>query len=392
MPKSRARWNRESAVAERLAQEQAALRRIAQLVARGIPPAALFSAVADEVARLLPADGAYVAHFESDSSFVLVAAGGRSVDRFTTEVRLPIAPHGPIAEVVRTGRSARADGLDGKCEKASAKMSAELKERIRVTGVRSCVVTPIIVEGDQWGVIVAISKGEWFPVDTERRMLNFTELVATAIANAESRSELAASRARIVAASDEARRRLERDLHDGAQQRLVSIGLALRHAQHELGPAANGTAATLDGALAEITLAIEELRELARGVRPAQLDDGLAPALRELAGRAPLTVEVRASAERFPPQIETAAYFIACEGLTNAVKHAAATKVTLSTRSEAGCLVVCVSDDGNGGAQLDAGSGLRGLSDRAEAHGGSLLLESGRGTGTTLTAELPCGS
>jgi signal transduction histidine kinase len=238
---------------------------------------------------------------------------------------------------------------------------------------------------------VASSKGELFPVDTEQRMLNFTELVATAIANAESRSELAASRARIVAASDETRRRLARDLHDGAQQRLVSIGLALRHAQHELSPSANGTAATLEGALGEITLAIEELRELARGVHPAQLDDGLAPALRELAGRSPLVVEVSAGAERLPPQLEAAAYFIASEGLTNAVKHAAATKVTLSSRKEAGCLVVCVSDDGKGGAEPALGSGLRGLSDRAEAHGGRLFIESGD-TGTRLRAELPCES
>ena len=204
--------------------------------------------------------------------------------------------------------------------------------------------------------------------------------------------EVEASRARIVSAGYEERRRIERDLHDGAQQRLVSIGLALRHAQHELSPSANGTAATLDGALGEITLAIEELRELARGVRPSQLDDGLAAALRELAGRAPLTVEVSACTDRFPPHIEAAAYFIASEGLTNAVKHAAATKVTLSARNEAGCLVVCVSDDGKGGAEAAHGSGLRGLADRVEAHGGSLLIKSARDTGTTLRAELPCAS
>ena len=204
--------------------------------------------------------------------------------------------------------------------------------------------------------------------------------------------EVEESRARIVSAGYEERRRIERDLHDGAQQRLVSIGLALRHAQHELSPSLNGTAATLEGALGEITLAIHELRELARGVRPAQLDDGLAPALRELAGRAPLVVEVSACTDRFPSDIEAAAYFIASEGLTNAVKHAEATKVTLTARNEAGCLVVCVIDDGKGGAVPAPGSGLRGLADRVEAHGGSLLIKSIRDTGTTLRAELPCAS
>ena len=154
----------------------------------------------------------------------------------------------------------------------------------------------------------------------------------------------------------------------------------------------NGTAATLEGALGEITLAIHELRELARGVRPSQLDEGLAPALRELAGRAPLPVEVSACTDRFPPHIEAAGYFIASEGLTNAVKHAAATKVTLTARNEAGCLVVCVTDDGKGGAEPAPGSGLRGLADRVEAHGGSLLINSARDTGTTLRAELPCAS
>jgi signal transduction histidine kinase len=382
-----ARSNREARVPERLAEEQAALRRIATLVARGIPPAELFSVVADEVARLLPADSALVSHLEPDSSFAVLAVEGRSPDKFAMGARFEVEPYGPIAAVVRTGRPARAD-LD---QTDLRRVSAEVRERCRMSGVRSAVVTPIVVDGHLWGVIVACSKGELFPVDTEQRMLNFTELVATAIANAESRSELAASRARIVAASDETRRRLARDLHDGAQQRLVSIGLALRHAQHGLGPSANGTAATLEGALGEITLAIEELRELARGVHPAQLDDGLAPALRELAGRSPLVVEVSAGAERFPPQIEAAAYFIASEGLTNAVKHAAATKVTLSARKEAGCLVVCVSDDGKGGAEPALGSGLRGLSDRVEAHGGRLFIESGD-TGTTLRAELPCAS
>jgi len=202
--------------------------------------------------------------------------------------------------------------------------------------------------------------------------------------------EVEASRGRIVSAGYEERRRIERDLHDGAQARLVSIGLALRHAQHELDPASSPATTALDGAVDEVTLAIEELRDLARGVRPAQLDDGLAPALRELAGRSPVPVDVSAGSERFPGDLEAAAYFIASEGLTNAVKHAQASKISVSANRDNGTLVVTVTDDGVGGASEAEGTGLRGLSDRVEAHQGALRVESVPDRGTTLTAALPC--
>jgi signal transduction histidine kinase len=204
--------------------------------------------------------------------------------------------------------------------------------------------------------------------------------------------EVEASRARIVTAANEERRRIERDLHDGAQQRLVSIGLALSHAQHELGTSSPQRAShTLDGALAEVAVAIDELRELAHGLPPAELDAGLGPALRELARRMPVPVEVKAAGERFDRGLEAAAYFIACEGLTNAVKHADATRIVLSAERENGKLVISVADDGVGGAALIRGSGLSGLSDRVAAYGGALRIESSQGAGTTLTAELPCG-
>ena len=205
--------------------------------------------------------------------------------------------------------------------------------------------------------------------------------------------EVEASRARIVAAADHERRRIERNLHDGAQQRLVSIGLALRHAQHALGTAADPDVnRTLDDAVAEITVAIDELRQLAGGLRPAQLDAGLGAALRDLARRAPLPVEVDATADRYPTDIEAAAYFCACEGLTNAVKHAHATRIRLSARRNDGRLVVSVTDDGVGGAVARNGSGLTGLTDRVAAHGGTLTLDSDEGRGTTLIAEFPCES
>ncbi len=204
--------------------------------------------------------------------------------------------------------------------------------------------------------------------------------------------EVEASRARIVAAGYEERRRIERDLHDGAQQRLVSVGLTLRHAQHELGAHSNGVGGILDGAVAEIGDAIAELRELARGVRPSQLDDGLAPALRELAGRASLPVKVEATADRFPGALEAAAYFVASEGLTNVVKHAHASRVVVCAARDDGSLVISIADDGVGGAAPARGSGLAGLADRVNAQGGTLRLESAPGRGTTLTVELPCAS
>ncbi len=205
--------------------------------------------------------------------------------------------------------------------------------------------------------------------------------------------EVEASRARIVAAGDEERRRIERDLHDGAQQRLVSIGLALRHTQHVLGPDVDPDVnQTIDDAVAEITVAIDELRELARGLRPAHLDTGLGPALRDLARRAPLPVEVVANGDRYPTEVETAAYFTACEGLTNAVKHARATKVVLRAFHERNRVVLVVVDDGVGGAIAQNGSGLAGLADRVAAHGGTFRIDSDPGRGTTLIAEFPCAS
>lgn len=205
--------------------------------------------------------------------------------------------------------------------------------------------------------------------------------------------EVEASRARIVAAGDDERRRIERDLHDGAQQRLVSIGLALRHVQHALGATVDPDVnRTLDDAVAEITVTIDELRELARGLRPATLDTGLGPALRDLARRVPLPVEVIANGNRYPTEVETAAYFTACEGLTNAVKHARATKVVLRAVHEGSRLVVAVVDDGVGGAIAQEGSGLAGLADRVAAHGGALRIDSSAGCGTALVAEFPCAS
>ncbi len=200
--------------------------------------------------------------------------------------------------------------------------------------------------------------------------------------------EVEASRRRIQSVADEERRRIARDLHDGAQQRLVAIGLALRHAQLQASPA---MATTIDDAVAELTTSITELRELAGGLRPGSLDDGLGSALRELAARTPVPLDVSVSSERFPGHIETAAYFVACEAVTNAVKHAAATRITLSLAREDGTLVMTVADDGQGGAEPLRGTGLLGLADRMRAHHGQLQVDSPLGGGTRLEARLPCG-
>jgi signal transduction histidine kinase len=255
--------------------------------------------------------------------------------------------------------------------------------------------TPVQRAGLQLGMVLHAPD----PADRPHRLEEVVAAAGLAIEIARLRvevrrrlEEVKASRARIVSAGNEERRRIERDLHDGAQQRLVSIGLALRHVQHELGPEGVGPRAALDGVVEEIGLAIKELRELAGGLRPAQIDEGLGPALRDLARRAPLPVDVAVTSERLHVDLEAAAYFIACEGLTNAVKHAKATRVTLSAERSNGHLVVAVTDDGVGGATTDEGSGLRGLSDRVGAHNGALRVESAPGSGTRLVAELPCES
>jgi signal transduction histidine kinase len=251
---------------------------------------------------------------------------------------------------------------------------------VEPAGVPLAVITHAGVDGGAAGLLREVVARAGLAIEIGRLRAEVQQQLA----------EVEASRARIVAAGYEERRRLERDLHDGAQQRLVSIGLTLRHAQVELGESPAG--ATLDGAVDQLAVAIRELRELANGVRPAYLDDGLVLALRELAGRTPVPVRVSAGPERFPADVEATAYFVACEGLTNVVKHAAASRVDVQVRRRDGCLVLTIDDDGVGGAHAGGGTGLRGLTDRVTALGGRIRLESVQGRGTTLIAELPCAS
>jgi signal transduction histidine kinase len=280
-----------------------------------------------------------------------------------------------LTTVIRTGRSARVDD----------------SEILKGWGIRCSVAVPIIVEGSLWGSIAAGTNREQFPADAEQRMAAFTELAGTAIANADSRAELAASRRRIVAASDETRRRIERDLHDGAQQRLVSLALAVRVAEANVPPDQGDLRAELSQIATSLAGAIADLQELARGIHPAVLSQGgLGPALRTLARRSAIPVQLDLTTnERLPDPIEAAVYFVASEALANATKHAQAFTIDLSLTQRNGSLLLSIRDDGVGGADARKGSGLVGLHDRVEALGGTIRIDSPPGCGTSLVVNLP---
>jgi PAS domain S-box-containing protein len=368
----------------RLADEQAALRRVATLVARGVPAAEVFSAVAEEVERLLGAEATAIARLASDGTVAIVASSGTVRDEVPVGTRLKLEPHMAVSSVVRTGRPARVDDYDHAPEL--------LSPRVRRLGIRCAVAVPIVVEGSLWGSIAAGTERERFPDDAEQRMEEFTELAATAIANAESRSELAASRARIVAASDEARRRIERDLHDGTQQRLVSLALALRAAEAGVPPELDELRVELSRTANGLADAVEDLQEISRGIHPAILaEGGLGRALRGLARRSavPVELDVRTGDRRLPEPVEVAAYYVVSEALANAAKHAHASVARVDVDADASTLGLVIRDDGVGGAGFTGGSGLVGLSDRVEALGGKLVIASPAGTGTVLYVTIP---
>jgi signal transduction histidine kinase len=285
--------------------------------------------------------------------------------------------------VLQTGRAARIDDFSAATDPIGV--------AAREAGTKSAIGSPVVVEGRLWGVMTATSTEGPMPPGTEARLASFTELVATAIANAESLAELAASRRRIVAASDDARRRIERNLHDGMQQRLVALGLAVRTAEANLPPEADDLRAELSGVAMGLLTALEDLQEISRGIHPAILSrGGLGPALQALAHRCtiPVALDVRTEV-RLDEPIEVAAYFVASEALANAAKHSQASRIVVSLEQRDLSLVLSVCDDGVGGADAAGGSGLVGLSDRVEALGGSLRVVSRPGDGTHITVELP---
>jgi signal transduction histidine kinase len=367
-----------------LAEQQSALRRVATLVAQAAAPPAVFAAVAREVAQLLKADYTAVERYDADGTAMTTMGTWHYPGETALPETLSTSGDNLAALVWKTRRPAHMSSY----ENASGPMAATARAR----GVTSAVGAPINVEGRLWGVIVAGSTGERpLPADTGTRLAAFTELAATAIANAEARAELNASRARIVVTADETRRRIERDLHDGAQQRLVSLALQLRAAQAGVPPDQKELGNQLDHVVRGLTSALDELREFARGIHPAILSEaGLGPALRTLARRSavPVGLDVRIDG-RLREGVEVAAYYVVSEALANAAKHAQASRVAVRVGVSDGLLRIDIDDDGVGGADYRRGSGLLGLKDRVEALGGRMRLHSERSAGTSIAVELP---
>ncbi|HEY3184351.1 MAG TPA: PAS domain S-box protein [Gaiellaceae bacterium] len=358
-------------------EEQAALRRVATLVAGEAAAEVVFDAVAAEVARVAGADASAVVRYAADATATVVGRFGGDLVVFPVGSAIPVAPGSALGRVLATGEAARAADTDADSAIAAA---------MRRQGFTSSVAAPIAAP---WGAIVVAAREELVE-DVERRLAAFADLLALAIASADAREQLLDSRARLAAAADEERRRIERDLHDGAQQRLVTLALKLNLAQRRAGKDRH-LLALLGEAEADAREALGELRQIARGLQPPVLAElGLGPALTALARRAPLPVSVEhAPEERFPATLEVAVYYVAAEALTNVAKHAAATRASLSVRRERARLVVTVADDGRGGADPGSGTGLRGLTDRVEALRGTLDVTSTPTAGTTLRAEFP---
>jgi PAS domain S-box-containing protein len=368
-----------------LIHEQAALRRVATLVAQGHDAGELFDAVAVEVGQLLSADATRLLRYQEDGTASVVGSYGAS------DAEIGAGSHLSLDRGQLWGRVAQSRSLERTDHLREG--SEALAKSLLAVGIAAAVAVPIVVSGRPWGAIVAAWKhSDMAGGDTEIRMAQFTELVATAVANAESGAELAASRRRIVATADEARRRIERDLHDGAQQRLVSTVVVLKLVRKELGEANGPVAELVDEALTHAQRGMDEVREIAHGIHPRILSSGgLGPALKTLARRSsiiPVTVDMKSDV-RLPKNVEATAYYVASEALTNAAKHAHASEVRITVDVDDRWIVLTIRDDGVGGADPSRGSGLIGLHDRVAALGGALAVHSEPSAGTVLTAQIP---
>jgi signal transduction histidine kinase len=364
----------------RLFDEQAALRRVATLVAERATAEDVFGSVAREVADVFEVRLVTVCRYESDAVVVLASLG---VPDFPTGSRWPLDAPGLLATIHETGCPARIDDFT---------TAVGFDALAREAGVTGAVGVPIVVDGSVWGSVnVATTEDEAFPADAEESLARFTELVATAVSNATMRGELAASRARVIAAADETRRRIERDLHDGAQQQLVTLAVGLRAAKERVPPGLEELQADLAHTADGLTAVLNELREMSRGIHPAILTEGgLGPALKALARRSGLPVEIDVRCDRrVADGIEVAAYYVASEALTNAAKHAEASRVQIAVHLDEATLYLSIRDDGLGGADASRGSGLIGLRDRVEALGGTIDVASPPGSGTRLEVEIP---
>ena len=345
----------------------------------------MFEAVVTEVGQLFPgANAAALSRYETGDELTMIGKWSKAGGYVPVGERYPLE-RGTVGSLIgETRRPGRVD--------VDAEAFRSLPAVIRELGWVSVVGAPILVEGRLWGLVgISSTTEQSLPPNTEERLTEFTELVATAIANAESRAELTASRARIVATADATRRRIERDLHDGAQQQLVSLALELRAAQAALPPELNEQRAELSRVVEGLTAVLDDLREISSGIHPAILSEGgLGPALKTLARRSPIPVQLNVRVEgRLPESVEVAAYYVVSEMLTNAAKHARASSIHVDVAGADGVLRVSVWDDGVGGADPTRGSGLVGLRDRVEALGGTLTVESPRDAGTAIEVALP---
>jgi signal transduction histidine kinase len=351
---------RAEAAQRALADEQAALRRVATLVAGEAPPSRVFAQVTEEVGRLLGLPAASVLQYDWEREATVVGAWSeRGAPLFPVGATLDLDGDTVLANVLRGG---------------------------------AAVAAPVSVGGRPWGALVAATvSDEALPEGLEQRLRDFADLIAQALANADAYEKLAASRARLVAVGDAERRRLERNLHDGAQQRFVSVALGLSMIAAKLESDPRAARETLSAAQADLTRGLAELRELARGIHPVILTErGLGPALDALLARAPIPVMIaELPDERLTPQVEAAVYYVVAEAITNVGKYAQASSATVSIARANGRATVTVSDDGVGGADPARGSGLHGLAARVEALNGRLEVDSPPGRGTRVTAEIP---
>jgi signal transduction histidine kinase len=368
-----------------LAEQQAALRRVATLVARGVDSAQVYPAAVAELSRGLGIDNVALLRYEPDGAVVVLAARDyRGRTEMPVGERITLDGHSVPAMILTTGAPARIDNVDDAAGAAT--------ERFGRLGLRSAVGAPIIVDGRTWGaLVIGSSRPEPLPPQTEARMGDFADLVATAVFNAETRAELTASRARIVTAGDQARRRFERDLHDGAQQRLVSLGLELRAIEASIPDGRQDLRDQVSAVVDGLVGVSADLQEIFRGIHPAILSKGgLGPAIKTLARRSTIPVEIDLDVgRRLPDSVEVAAYYVVAEALTNAAKYAQASEVRVSAVAGHNELTLTISDDGVGGAVAGAGSGLIGLKDRIEALAGRLGVDSPAGCGTSVTAVIP---
>ena len=384
----------------RLADSEASLRRVATLAAEGATLEELLAAVADEAARILGGAHVAVVRYEPGDSFQVVAAHDHPV--FEVGSSWPVEDSSLAAAVRETGAPVRIQDF--------SEERGIVAEAVRAAGLTSAIAAPIVVDADVWGMVI-VGLGQrrealplfrgWYTSrmlsssvsgeEIESRLASFTNLVGAAISRAQAQAELIASRARIVEAGDEAMRRIERDLHDGTQQRLVALTLHLQRLRADVPVAERATQEGLEQVERELKSVIEEVQELSRGVHPAQLAiGGLRPSLRALARRSPIPVDVSVDVpERPPASVETALYYVVSEALANAIKHSRATSVSVTVVGDSRSVRAIVADDGVGGAGTGAGSGLTGLTDRVDALAGLFSVVSPRGGGTTISVELP---